>query len=503
MIKILPIEEVRVGDLFTIDNEPIASINLMERAARRLAKWIANNIQSSKKINIVCGPGNNGGDGLALARILTDKEYHTEVFLCFPSDHLTEDNHINLQRLEKVKEVNIHKINHESDIPVFDSEEVIVDALFGSGLSRKITGLPAKLIDHINDSGCFVLAVDIPSGLYADQSSIHTSKAIVQADYTLTFQFPKLGFLFAENEPFIGGWEALSLRIHEDFIHQVKTKNLYLQPEDIGYLIRARKKFSHKGTFGHALLIAGAYGKMGAATLAAKACLRSGVGLLTTHIPQKGYQIIQTSVPESMTSIDNDEAIFTALPDIGKYEAIGIGPGMGTDPKSAKAMKLLIQNCQVPMLIDADAINILGENKTWIAFLPKNSILTPHPKEFERMTRKTDNDFDQLEVQREFSVKNGIYIVLKGAHTSISCPDGTIYFNSTGNPGMATGGSGDVLSGILLGLMSQGYPSRDACFVGVFLHGLAGDLAAQAVGYDSLIAGDLVDYLGKAFMQLQ
>ncbi|MGM0566702.1 MAG: NAD(P)H-hydrate dehydratase [Bacteroidota bacterium] len=503
MIKILPIEKVREGDRYTIENEPIASINLMERAAKRLASWINRNIRTAQKINIVCGPGNNGGDGMALARTLTDKDYETEVFLYNPNDKLSPDNETNLKRLERLPEVNVNIIKNDEDLPAFSPDDVVVDALFGSGLTREIEGIAAKLVHHINNSGCFIISVDTPSGLYSDKPSKTKSKAIIKADYTLTFQFPKLGFMFADNAPYMGKWEVLDIKIHSDYLDSVETKDFYLEREDIMAIIKSRQKFSHKGHFGHALLISGSYGKMGAAVLASQACLRTGAGLLTTHIPKLGYNILQTSVPEAMTSIDEAEDAFSGIKDIQHYQAIGTGPGIGMGEQTQNALKLLIQNSSIPLLFDADAINILAENKTWISFVPKNSIFTPHPKEFERLAGKTSNDFETLEKQREFSVKYGVYVVLKGAHTAISSPDGNIYFNSTGNPGMATAGAGDVLTGIILGLLSQNYEPMYACLIGVYLHGLAGDVAAEDQGWESLISRDIIKYIGKAYNQLK
>ena len=264
-------------------------------------------------------------------------------------------------------------------------------------------------------------------------------------------------------------------------------------------IIKKRRKFSHKGTFGHALLIAGSYGKMGAALLAAEACLRSGVGLLHVHIPKVGYQIMQTALPEAMISLDRYDNYFSEVPDLGLYNAVGIGPGLGTEHQSQMALKLLIQEFTAPMVFDADALNILSENPTWLAFLPAGSILTPHPQEFERLVGKWDNDFEKLEKQRDFAKRHNLYVVLKGAHTSISTPDGNCYFNSTGNPGMATAGSGDVLTGIITGLLAQGYTPGQAAVLGVYLHGLAGDIAAKKFGQEAMIAGDMVKLLGKAW----
>ncbi|MEA3503897.1 MAG: NAD(P)H-hydrate dehydratase [Bacteroidota bacterium] len=502
MLKILSTENIRKADKYTIENEPIANIDLMERAAGKLLDWITKHISSKNKIRIICGTGNNGGDGLALARLLSEKGYCIQVDLAKYSDKLSDNNKINLKKLETIKRININTIEKNNNISEIDADEIIIDALFGSGLSRPVETFPSQIIEKINNSHAMVISIDVPSGLFCDTSNKSKQGSIVRADYTLTFQNPKLAFLFAENDRYVGQWEILDINLHPDFLKNIASDDIFIDINDIRHILKQRSKFSHKGTFGHALLISGSYGKMGAAVLASQACLRSGAGLLTTHIPKAGYQILQSTIPEAMISIDENEEYFTKINNIGEYNAIGIGPGIGQNKKTQNALKLLIQNSLSPLLFDADAINILGENKTWLSFVPKESIFTPHPKEFERITKKSKNDFERHSLQREFSIKYGVYVILKGAHTAISCPNGKIYFNTTGNPGMATAGSGDVLTGILLGLMAQNYHPRDVTIVGAFLHGLAGDLAIENQSMESMIAGDIIKDIGKAYIHI-
>jgi ADP-dependent NAD(P)H-hydrate dehydratase / NAD(P)H-hydrate epimerase len=501
-MKILPIEKIREADAYTITHEPVVGIDLMERAANELCNWLTRMVSPGKKIMVFCGMGNNGGDGFALVRLLYDKSYQPEVILVRHSDGMSPDCLINYERACAISGLKIKELNEEDEIPDIEKGTVVVDALFGSGLTRPVKGIVGSVIRKINDRGAIVIAVDVPSGFYCDQTNADNDGEIVKADYTLTFQFPKLGFLFPENDRYVGQWEVLDIGLHPDFIKKVNVKDYYILSQNCRSVLKKRNKYSHKGTFGHGLLIAGSFGKMGAAVLVAEAALRSGAGLITAHIPFVGNTILQTAVPEAMLSLDENERVFTRPPDPGSYNAIAIGPGIGTDQKTAQALKLLIQNTTTPLILDADAINIISENKTWIPFIPKNSIFTPHIKEFERLVGKTSNDFDRNKKQREFSVKYSVYVVLKGAHTAITCPDGTCWFNSTGNPGMATGGSGDVLTGILLGLSAQGYSPREACILGVFIHGLAGDLAARKQGQEALIAGDITRNLGEAFLVL-
>jgi NAD(P)H-hydrate epimerase len=501
-MKILTIENIRKADAYTIQHEPISSIDLMERASTQLFRWIKKRVGTGVKIVLFVGPGNNGGDGLALARMLAEKNYDVEVNLVVFTENTSADYNTNLLRLREIQGIEINQVTSKLDLKEVESDSLIVDAIFGSGLSRPAEGLAADVIYHVNNQRCVKVAIDIPSGLLADESSKKDFATIVRADYTLSFQMPKLAFMMPENDAFVGQWEILDIGLHSDFINTVETKNFLMLGEDIAVSIKPRTKFSHKGTYGHALLIAGSYGKMGAAVLAAKACLRSGVGLLHVHIPKFANQIMQIATPETMLSLDRYENYFSEVPDLSPFNVVGIGPGLGMEHQSQMALKLLIQTNQHPMVFDADALNILAENLTWLAFLPKNSVLTPHPREFERLVGKWDNDFHKMELQKQFAVKHGIVVVLKGAHTSVCLPSGNCYFNSTGNPGMATAGSGDVLTGIITGLIAQGYSSATAAIVGVYIHGLAADIAIKKTGMQALIASDIIENIGKAFLKV-
>jgi NAD(P)H-hydrate epimerase len=502
-MKILPIEEVRNADAYTIANEPIASIDLMERAATQIYKWIKKRVRKKTKVRVFAGLGNNGGDGLVTARLLANKGYQVEVNIIRYSDKTSEDFQINFSRLNECSEIKVNDIIEKKDLPELNPDDLLVDAIFGSGLARPVKGFIADVITNLNSSPAHTIAIDVPSGLFSDSTSKNSNGTIVQADYTLSFQFPKLAFLLPENDTYVGDWHLLDIGLHHDFINQVKTSNFFMEKRDIVPLLNKRGRYSHKGTFGHALLIAGGYGKMGAAVLSSRACLRSGVGLLHAHIPKAGYEIMQTASPETMLSIDRYDNHFSEVPDLGLFTAVGIGPGLGMKHQSQMALKLLIQDYPNPIVFDADALNILAENKTWLAFLPAGSILTPHPKEFERLAGKWNNDFERLQMQRDFAIKYGVYLVLKGAHTSICFPDGNCYFNSTGNPGMATAGSGDVLTGLITGLLAQGYSPGQAAVLGVYLHGLAGDIAAKKYGLEAMLAGDITEQIGKAFKALK
>ncbi|MGC9375973.1 MAG: NAD(P)H-hydrate dehydratase [Bacteroidales bacterium] len=502
-MKILKSSQIKEVDAYTIKNEPIASIDLMERAAKTITRQIVEKFPLKTKVKIFIGPGNNGGDGLAVARQLFDAGYFPTVYLLKISSKLSPNAEINLERIIKLKSLEVYELKNEKDFPQIDKDDLVVDALFGSGLSRKLEGLPARLVKHINQSGADIVSIDIPSGLFGEDNGSNDRDLIIKAKYTFTFQMPKLSFLFSENENFVGYWEVMDIGLMQKAIDEIDSGYFMLTSEDIASKIIQRKKFSHKGTYGHALLISGSYGKVGAAVLSAKACLRTGCGLVTVHVPKVGYEIVQTALPEAMISIDWSDIIFTDVPEIDHYSCIGIGPGIGTKHNTQKALFKLLESVENPMVIDADALNILSQHKDWIQKIPANSILTPHPKEFERLVGDTTDDYDRMQQQVQFAVKNKLILVLKGAHTSIAMPDGTCYFNSTGNPGMATAGSGDVLTGVILSLLAQGYPPADAAKIGVYLHGLAGDLASAQIGQKAMIASDINDNIGNAYLTLK
>ncbi|MBI4646979.1 MAG: NAD(P)H-hydrate dehydratase [Bacteroidia bacterium] len=498
MMKIFRSEQIRGADAYTIRFEPISSLDLMERAATRLSEWLMKKFGQSSPFLIFAGPGNNGGDALVVARLLTESGYNVKVYIIKFTDKFSTDFTINLERLKNQGKVEIIEITDNSQFSTIQKNDIIIDGLFGSGLARPLDGLPALTVQHINQSGAIVVAIDIPSGLFGEDNSKNIRENIIHATYTLIFQFPKLAFFFSENEAHVGEWCVIPIGLHPDFIKKEPTNYYFTTKEYIQPMLKTRKKFSHKGDYGHALLISGGYGKMGAAVLGAKACLRTGAGLTTVHIPVKGYEIIQTAVPECMVSIDADSKQFSKVPELKSYTAFGIGPGIGTSTKTANGLYNFLENVNTPVVFDADAINILAQNKEWLKKVPAGSIFTPHPKEFERLFGKTDDNYSRNQLQIKYSKEYNIYIVLKGAYTAITCPDGTCWFNTTGNPGMATAGSGDVLTGVILSLLAQGYSPKEAAILGVYLHGLAGDIAASKIGQEALIAGDIIDNLGNA-----
>lgn len=496
-MKILSSQQIRKADEHTIKNKRIPSIELMENAARAFTEWFINKFSNENSIAIVCGIGNNGGDGLAIARMLIQKKYKVNVFIVVPKKGNTDDFAINQKRLKKMTDV-IY-ITKESDIPNFN-QQIIIDGLFGSGLSRPVDrSVFKKVILKMNDSGGKKVAIDIASGLFADKSSKEST--IVKADYTISFQVPKLAFMMPENHQYVGEWHIVDIGLDQQYVNSQKSDYEIIQDKDIAGIFKKREKFTHKGDYGKCLLIAGSFGKIGAAILASKAALRTGAGLLTIHAPRCGYNILQISAPEAMVSPDEDEKYFSSLPELENYDVIGIGPGLGTHEFTLNAYAELLSRWKKPMIIDADGLNLLAKNHHLMDMVTEDSILTPHPKEFDRLDGEFEDNFERLQRLRSFAIDHKVFVVLKGYRTAIATPAGKVYFNLTGNPGMATGGTGDVLTGILTALLGQ-YPPEKAVLLGVWLHGLAGDKAADKIGMEAMIASDVIEFIPKAYYHL-
>lgn len=499
-MKILHADQIIAWDEYTIQHEPILSIDLMERAAAKCAEWIFSNYHTGITIHIFCGKGNNGGDGLAIARLLIKKSASVIVYILESGHKGTNDFQINQERLQQSK-AQIIFIENENQVPTIPQAELIIDALYGTGLNRPLNGLNSYLVKHMNQSNCEIISIDMPSGLAVDKSTKENN--IVKATHTLSFQCYKLAFLLAENSKYTGTIHILDIGLHKDFINSLETKFTFLDRNLVSSKIKKRNVFAHKGNFGHALLFAGSYGKMGAATLSAKACLRSGIGLLTCHIPKCGYDIIQVSVPEAMVEVDFDNSIITkTTSEFSGYNALAIGPGIGISAETIELLTHILLNYHSPIVMDADALNIISVHKELLTKIPPGSILTPHPKEFERLFGKSENDVDRLNLALKKAKELNLIIILKGHYSFIATPQGPGYFNTTGNSGMATAGSGDVLTGIILGLLAQGYTSKDAALSAVYIHGLAADLALNLESKESLIASDIINSLGKAFKHI-
>jgi hydroxyethylthiazole kinase-like uncharacterized protein yjeF len=493
-MKLLNAEQIKLWDQYTIQHEPVSSLDLMERAAYKCTDWLLKHRFHLQPIKIFCGKGNNGGDGLAIARQLIEEGIQPTVYVLETGNTGSEDFTANLKRLQKVSG-NIHTIQSENDFPAIELNDVVIDALFGSGINRPLESLSAALVDNINNSRATVISIDIPSGMYLDMSSKNIP--VIKAHHTLTFQSLKLCFLVAENASLFGKVEVLEIGLSKQFLSSTKTKFHLTELEDATALYQPRNEFSHKGNFGHALIIGGSETKTGAAIIAAEACAKTGAGLTSVHLLADNYSAINARCPEVMT-LAGDELVKKNL---SRFNAIGVGPGLGTDDIAQHIVSLLLENFEGFLVLDADALNIIAQNKELLHQLPPKSILTPHPKEWDRLFGEHTDEFERIKTALHQSRQLSCVIVLKGHHTLVAA-NGEGYFNTTGNPGLAKGGSGDCLTGIITSLLAQKYFPSSAAKLGVFIHGLAADIALNNESFESLLASDVTRNIGKAFKKL-
>lgn len=490
MISVLTSSQVRAADQYTIENEPIESIDLMERASQAFVTKFLGLHPEKQTVRIFCGTGNNGGDGLAIGRLLKSQDWTVHIYVIGDVDRGSSDFKINLERTADYSEITAIE-----DFPKCGNHDVLIDGLFGSGLTREVVGLHADLIHYLNQQKGQRVAIDIASGLFSDSHS-NVESEIFEADYTLSFQVPKLAFFQAECHPYVGEFRILDIGLNHSFLKDQKTNYYFSEPEDMKPLLPHRDKFTHKNRVGRLLIVAGSKGKMGASVLCTRAAFKSGVGLVNVCTPKCGTQVLQMSVPEAMVIEDEGEEFIQSIPMVD--DTIAVGPGLGTDPRTASALDSLITKAEQPMVVDADAINILSSNKELLYLLPKGSILTPHPGEFMRLVGSWSDDFEKLELLRSFCQKYELNVVLKGAHSAVCNKEGYIYFNPSGNPSLATAGSGDVLTGIIGSLLSQGLDPFDALRLGVYLHGSAGDYAVRELAIEWIQASDIIDHISDA-----
>ena len=508
-MKILSAAQTRALDQATMREQSLTPAQLMERAAGAFAEWFFRRFDQDEagEMLILCGPGNNGGDGFTAARMLHQAGYRVRVM------HLLSGNFSKdwvRSRQELPASIPISSIELDT-LPEIPAGTVVIDALFGTGLSRPLAGPAEAVVAHLNQAHARVVAIDLPSGLFADAPQ-PAGSAVVRAQHTVSFGLPKLAFLLPQNAGFVGEWQVKDIGLSAGFIAETASAWHYTTAAAVAGKLPPRPKFSHKGTFGHALLLAGSRGKMGAAVLAAGACLRGGVGLLTAHVPGCGYDIFQISQPEAMCLTDTQADFISELPDLTPYQAVAIGPGLEQHAGSLAVLRQLLTAAgrplektgkPLPLVIDADALNLLGSHRELLTLLPENTVLTPHPKEFERLTGPARDDYHRLELLRNFAIEYRCLVVLKGAYTCLATPTGELHFNGSGNAGMATGGSGDVLTGVLLALRAHGQlPAFEAVRLGVYAHGRAGDLAAAHTGMAGLVAGDIVRHIGPALAEV-
>jgi len=500
-MKIFSSEQLYEADAITTKNQEISSSDLMERAGSMVFNWLHQRMQGAQvPIHVFCGIGNNGGDGLVVGRLLIEHGYNVIIYVVNCSDKRSKNFLINYDRVKNVTKNWPKLMKSEEDFPNINPEDIIIDAIFGIGLNRCPDGWVKKLIQYLNNNKAFKLAIDIPSGLYAN-APLEDPEAVIVANHTLTFQTPKLAFFLPETGKFATYFEVLDIGLDQEFLANTEPIAQYITKPEAQNFYKQRNKYDHKGTFGHALIIAGSYGKIGAAFLASKATFKIGAGLVTCFVPECGYSIIQTALPEAMVISDKEDELITEIKYDFEPTAIGVGMGIGTKPETVIALQKLLAKTKASILIDADGLNCLADNKELFKVLPKNAVLTPHPGELERLIGTWKDDYDKLEKTKKFSEKYQVVVVIKGGNTCVVFGD-KIYINSTGNPGMATAGSGDVLSGVITGLLSQGYDPLLASVFGVYLHGSAGNIASQEMGFEAIMASDIINNLGNAYLAL-
>ncbi len=500
-MKFFPTAKIHHLDQFTILHEPISSIDLMERAGSALFNEFVSQFYYSNPVSIFAGTGNNGGDALVLGRMLLEQGYDVTISIVHLGP-MTPDCDRNRKRILDNFPQALVEIKDEFIAPSIAPETILVDGLFGSGLNRPLLGLVTAVVQWINQSQCTVVSIDIPSGLKGEESVQPDSQVVVRATYTYSLQFPKLSFFLAENSLIVGQWKLIDIGIHSKAIAETESNFNLLERKDIQSLLKARSIQGHKGTFGHALVVAGSKGMAGASVLSGKAALKSGTGLVTIHGPSENRIVVQGAFPEAIFNADAHSDVVTEVIDFNPYTAVAIGPGLSVCPETELMLSRTLTKFNLPCVLDADALNIISVKSSLLDCLPGNCILTPHPKEFDRLFGLSATSYDRMNKALEMAKKWGAVIVLKGAFTQIITPSGQVYINSTGNNGMATAGAGDVLTGILVGLLAQGYQAEEAAKIGVFLHGRAGDLALNSESVESLIASDLIAFLGKAFQSL-
>ncbi|WP_452598774.1 NAD(P)H-hydrate dehydratase [Pontimicrobium sp. MEBiC01747] len=500
-MKILSKEQVYAGDKLTAEKQKISSTDLMERAGMQIFNWLHMRMQGAQvPIHVFCGIGNNGGNGLVVARHLVTHGYNVKTYIVNCSDKRSKDFLINYDRIKNVTKDWPTLLSCAEDFSPIDANDIIVDAVFGIGINRPVDDWVKGLFNHFRASRAYTLAIDIPSGLYTDKLP-SDPEAVVTAGYTLSFQTPKLVFFLPETAKYTVQWEVIDIGIDQEFLYKAETEADLIGKHEVLPIYKPRQKFSNKGTYGHSLIIGGSYGKIGAVTLASRATLAVGAGLVTAYIPKCGYTALQAAFPEAMVITDTDEAKITSIDFDIEPTVIAFGVGVGTDAKTITAFEAFLKENKTPLVIDADGLNILSKKKALLKLLPKQTILTPHPKELERLVGTWKDDFDKLKKTKAFSKKYDVIVVIKGANT-ITVFHNKLYVNATGNPGLATAGTGDVLTGMITGLLSQGYNPLEAAIFGVYLHGKSADLLIEDYGYQSLIASHIVGGISEAYLDL-
>lgn len=495
-MKIFSSQTIKEIDKATCEAQGIDSLELMERAASAVCYEIVARFNPNQRIVVMAGPGNNGGDGLAVARMLFEQGYRKlEVFLFNVMGKLSHDCFEEKNRLTALEGVDFTEVTHDFQPPDLSEGDVVIDALFGSGLKGPLQKGFLTLVKYINDSGAFVVSIDVPSGLRGEWNENVSRRDMVHSNLTLTFQYPRLSFFFEENEQVLGDWKILDIELTDN---KLVSDFILVEERDVRPLLAKRGNFTNKRDFGSVLIFAGSAGMSGAAALSSRGALRSGAGLCTVHGPRVSMQVVQTVIPESMFEPDRAENFISDMTVYHDHQAVVVGPGIGQDVKTMDALESLLKKYKKPLIVDADALNCMARRPHLLSLLPNQSIITPHIGEFDRLFGEHANNEERLKKAIDMSKYYNIIIVLKGHFTATIRPTGRVFINSTGNPGMATPGSGDVLAGVIAAFLAQGLRPEQAASVGAFIHGMAGDLAVEKTGMYGLLASEIADHCGLA-----
>lgn len=502
-MKIFSSDIIKEIDKATCEAQGIKSIDLMERAASGICCEIVSRFNPSQRMVIFAGPGNNGGDALAVARLLFEQGYRKlEVFLFNVMGKLSHDCSEELEKIKEIDGIDFTEVTVNFQPPYISDKDVVIDGLFGSGLKGPLQRGFLTLVNYINESGAYVISIDIPTGLSGEWNDNVSRRDMIHANLTLTFQFPRLSFFFEENQEVIGEWKILDIELDESKMKGLPVDFMLVEEKNVRPLFKKRNPFSGKRDYGSALFFAGSTGMNGAAVLAAKGCLRSGVGLVTVHSAKLSMPIIQTALPEALFEPDRNENYITDMSVHHPHQAVVVGPGLGVNEKTIDALETLLKNYKNPLILDADALNCMARRPHLLSLLPAHSIITPHIGEFDRLFGQHGGNEERLRKAIDMAKYYNIIIVLKGHITATVRPTGRVYFNSTGNAGMATAGSGDVLSGVIAAFLAQDFKPEQAATLGVFIHGLAGDLGVEKWGEYGLLASNIADYCAFALKKI-
>lgn len=503
-MKIFTNDNIKAIERMSHESLKINEAEVARRMGEGSAGEIALRWRSSKHTVIFAGPGTNGAYALATARALMQQGFNPVIYLFNINGKklTTTCRAMRDELMDDFPEATLREVVREFNVPELNGTTLVIDGLFGSGLRAPLEGGFQSLVRYINESQATVVSLDVPSGMFPDWNPHAIARNIVHASLTLSVQFPHLAFFFSENAELVGEWRTIDVGMSREAVAATPTPYHLVEMPEVSHLLKPRKEFSSKADYGNAIIFAGSQGMMGASIFAALGALRAGVGKLTMHVPQCGVDVMQTRVPEAMCLADASRAMLTDMTQVRPFNACGVGPGIGTSNATIAALEKLLKSSEHPMVIDADALNCIAESPNLLNFVPKLSVLTPHAGEFDRLFGQHTGDEARVHKALEMSRHYNILIVLKGRYTALIRPDGKVYFNSSGTPALATPGSGDVLTGVITGLMAQGYKPEVSALLGVFVHGRAGELAADVQGLYGVLASDVANAVGMAIKEI-